>query len=95
MCVCVCVYVCVCDFQKFETIRSFSDNIYTGNNNIDEADMDQSNLLKSMVEFSAKSRARSKKGKERRNTYESVNDLYQGGGTLVAFKSGIFRTKKQ
>ena len=34
------------DFQQYETIRSFGDNIYTGKINIDEAEIDQSNLLK-------------------------------------------------
>ena len=39
------------DFQQHETIRSFGDNIYTDKFNIDEAEMDQSNLLKNLVEF--------------------------------------------
>ena len=30
----------LCDFQKFETIRSFVDIIYTSKINIDEAEMD-------------------------------------------------------
>ena len=34
------------DFQQYETIRSFGDNIYTGKINIDEAETDQSYLLK-------------------------------------------------
>ena len=34
------------DFQQYETIRSFGDNIYTGKANIDETEMDQSNLSK-------------------------------------------------
>ena len=34
------------DTKIFETIRSFDDNIYTGKISIDEADIDQSNLLK-------------------------------------------------
>ena len=33
------------DFQQYETIRSFGESIYTGKINIDEAEMDQSNLL--------------------------------------------------
>ena len=37
------------DFQKCETIRSFGECIYTGKINIDEAEMDQSNLLKSLA----------------------------------------------
>ena len=34
------------DFQQYETAKSFCDNIYTGKINIDEAGMDQRNLLK-------------------------------------------------
>ena len=40
------------DFQNFETIRSFGDSIYTGKTDIDEAEMDQTNLLDIMVKFS-------------------------------------------
>ena len=39
------------DFQQYETVRSFCDNIYADKINIDEAKMDQSNLLKYFVEF--------------------------------------------
>ena len=35
--------------QQYKTIRSFGDNIYTGKLNIDEAEMGQSNLLKSYL----------------------------------------------
>ena len=49
------------DFQKYETIRSFGENIYPGKINVDEAEMDQSNLLKNLEEFSEKSRARTRK----------------------------------
>ena len=35
--------------QQYKTIRSFGDNIYTGKLNIDEAEMVQSNLLKSYL----------------------------------------------
>ena len=44
------------DFQQFETIRSFGVHIYTGKINIDEAEMDQSNLLENMVKSNDKSR---------------------------------------
>ena len=37
------------DFQQFETIRSFGDSTYTDKINIDEAEMDQDNLLQNMV----------------------------------------------
>ena len=33
------------DFQQYETIRSFGENIYTGKITTDEAEQDRSNLL--------------------------------------------------
>ena len=41
--------------------RYFHDNIYAGKISIDEAEMDQSNLLKNMVEFNVKSRPRKRR----------------------------------
>ena len=84
------------DFQQYETIRSFGDRVYAGNHNIDEAEVDQSNLLEDMVEFNEKSRPTKKEDKEKkkRNTFESVNALYEGRElALNAFKSGIFSIK--
>ena len=53
------------DFQQFQTIRSFGDNIYTGKINTDEAEMDQSNLVENMAEFNNKIRPKKRKeGKE-------------------------------
>ena len=42
------------DFQQFETIRSFGNNIYTGKITINESYKDQSNLLENMVELNEK-----------------------------------------
>ena len=39
------------DFQQFETIRSFSDSIYIGKINMNEAEMSQRNLLENVVEI--------------------------------------------
>ena len=54
--------------------------------------MDQSNLLENMVKFNNKSKRKTKKGKNKnRNTFHSVNALYEGRElNLNAFKSGIF-----
>ena len=57
------------DFQQYETIKSFGDNIYTGKINIDEAEMDQSNLFKNIVEFNNKSRPRTTEGKDKKKRY--------------------------
>ena len=57
-------------------IRSFGGNIYTCNINIDEAEMDQNNLLENMVEFNDKSISKSEEGKnKKRSTYKFVNAL--------------------
>ena len=68
---------CKHNFQQYWTIKSFDESIYIGKINIDEAEIDQSNLLENMVEFNKKSRPRKKEDKEK-NTFESVNALYEG-----------------
>ena len=83
------------DFQQYETIKSFDENIYTGKINIDEAEMDQSNLLENMVEFNEISRPKKKKIRKKRNTFKIENALYEGRElTLNASKSGIFLIKE-
>ena len=47
------------DFQQYETVRSFGESIYTNKVNIDEAEMDQRNILKNIVEFNNRSRSNS------------------------------------
>ena len=54
------------DFQQYETIKSFSESIYTSKINTDEAEMDQSNLLKNLVEFNERSRPKKAKGKDKK-----------------------------
>ena len=45
------IYIYMHDFQQFETIRSFGDNIYTGKISVNEAEMDQVNLLEKMKKW--------------------------------------------
>ena len=47
--------------KNLKTIRSFGESIYTGKINIDEAEMDQTNLLENTVNFSNKCRRKNKK----------------------------------
>ena len=81
------------DFQQYETITSFGDKIYSGKINIDEGEMDQRNLFKNLEEFSEKSRPKTAGGKSnKRNTFESVNALYEGRELILnAFKNGFFQ----
>ena len=46
--------------------KSFGESIYTGKINIDEAEMNQSNLLENMVKFDEKSRPRKKEDKKKK-----------------------------
>ena len=57
------------DFQQFETVRSFGDNIYTGKSSIDEAQMDQSNFLENMVQCDNKTRQNKKNVTEKRKYF--------------------------
>ena len=53
-------------FQQYETIRSFGESIYACKITTDEAEKDQSNLLKNIIELNEKSRPRTKEGKDRK-----------------------------
>ena len=83
------------NFPQFETIRSFRDSIYTGKINIDEAEMDQSNLSENIVKSNNKSKSKTKEGKaKKQNTLDSVNVLDEGRElNLNAFRSEIFPIK--
>ena len=72
------------DFQQYETTRSFGDNIYTGKINVDEAEMDQSNIIKNIVEFNYKSRPRIIEAKDKNGRELIFN----------ALKNGIFLIKE-
>ena len=50
------IYIFIYIFQQYDKVRSFGDSIYTGKISIDEAEMDQTNLLKNITDFSDKSR---------------------------------------
>ena len=87
---------CKFDFQQYETIRSFGETIRSfGESKIymDEAKMDQTNMLENMVNFNNKSRPKNKDGKKK-NTFHSVRAVQVGRKlTLNAFKSEIFPIK--
>ena len=57
---------CVYDSLQHETIRSFGKSSYTSNNNIDEAEMDQVNLLKELAEFINRSRLKAPEGRDKK-----------------------------
>ena len=57
------------DFQQFETVRSFGDNIYTGKISIDAAQMDQSNFLENMAQCDNKTRQNKKNVTKKRKYF--------------------------
>ena len=57
------------DFQQFETVRSFGDNIYTGKISIDAAQIDQSNFLENMVQCDNKTRQNKKNVTKKRKYF--------------------------
>ena len=63
-------------FQQFETIRSFSDNIYTGKITIIEAERDQSNLLENLVEFNYKSKSEEGRKEKEMKVHMKVQILF-------------------
>ena len=54
------------DFQQFETIRFFGDSIYTGKINIDEPEIDLTNILEIIVKLNNKSKPKAKEGQNKK-----------------------------
>ena len=65
-----------CDFLQYEMIRSSPSSIFTGKINIDEAEMDQSNLLKNLVEFNNTSRPTTIEGKDKKGILMKVHMFF-------------------
>ena len=83
-------------FNVCNKLKYFRNSIYNGKISIDEAEMEQTNLLENIVNFSNKSKPRSKRDKDKKqNTYDSINALYEGQELILnAYKSGIFLIKE-
>ena len=64
------------NFQQYETMRSFGESVDTQKTSIVEAEKDQSNLLKNIVEFNNKSRPKSKEGKDKKEMFMKVHMLF-------------------
>ena len=52
------------DFRKFQTIRTFGEDIYDGKITLEEADKDQSDLANEIKNFNEKTRRKSYKKKQ-------------------------------
>ena len=80
------------DFRQYETIRSFGESIYAGKILTNEAEVNQSSLLKNIV--NEKSRPRTKEGKNKKEillrVHESAYAFYEGQElTLNPKKAGV------
>ena len=64
------------DFQQDETITSFGESIYTCKAEIVEAEEDQSNLLKNIIEVNNKSGPRTKEGKDKKEILKKVHMIF-------------------
>ena len=54
------------DYKQYGTTSSFVESTYTGKIGTDEAEEDQSNLLKNIVEFNEKSKPRTEEGRDKK-----------------------------
>ena len=64
------------DFQQDETITSFGESCYTRKAETVEAEEDQSNLLKNIIEVNNKSGPRIKEGKDKKEILKKVHMIF-------------------
>ena len=77
--------------KYLDSLQQFQHSIYTGKSNIDETEIDQSNLLENVVEFNNKSKPKAKERKTEKHAFKSVNALYEYRVlTLNAFRNETF-----
>ena len=85
------------DFRNFKTIRTFGDEIRNDIISLDTANIEQTNLLSYIYDFTKKKKTRNPAQKKlRSNVLDSVTSLVQGReAVLKAFQSGIFQVSKE
>ena len=85
------------DFRKFKTIRAFGNEIRNNIISLDTANIEQTNLLSYIYDFTKKTKPRNPTQKKwRSDVLDSVTSRVQGGEmVLTAFKSGIFQVSKE
>ena len=64
------------DYKQYETTSSFVESTYTGKIATDEAEEDQSNLLKNIVEFNEKSKPRTEEGRDKKEIFMKAHILF-------------------
>ena len=83
------------DFRKFNTIRTFGEDIYNGKITLEEADEDQSDLANKINKFIKKTRPKSDKKKRKKEIVkENLYNFFEAREMVLnGFKSKIFLTK--
>ena len=85
------------DFRNFKTIRTFGNEIRNNVITLDTENIEQTNLLSYVYDFSKKTRPRNPAQKQLKvDIVDSVTSLFQGREMVInAFKSGIFQVSKE
>ena len=85
------------DFKIFRTIRAFGKDIYNGEITLEEADKDQSHLVKKISDFNMKTKPKNDvKKQEKENVEKNLHSFYEGREMVLnAFKNKIFLTKSK
>ena len=83
------------DFRKFNTIRTFGEDIYEGKITLEEADESQSDLLDEIKKFNDKTRLKVFKHSQIKEiTLNNLNNFYEAREMVLnGFKNKIFLTK--
>ena len=83
------------DFNAFEKVRYFGENIYSSQITINEADQEQADLLEYTLNFNNKARPKKKDVKKnKRNVFNTAKNLYESREPVInAFKSRLFQLK--
>ena len=85
------------DFRNFKTISTFGNEIRNNIISLDTANIEQTNLISYIYDFTEKTKPRNPAQKKlRSDVLDSVTSLVQGREmVLTAFKSGIFQMSKE
>ena len=73
------VFKYVYNFQKFQTTRSFGDNIYNCKITINGADQKEDSLLNTILDFNNKSTEKSKANKDKKGKLMKVSMVFMKG----------------
>ena len=64
------------DFNALKTIRSFGENIYSGKIKLNEANQEQADLLKCILNFNSKARPKNKDDKKIKEMFLIMQKIF-------------------